>query len=373
MIDTSIFHHVADDPHGYAADWKRRTGKQVIGYLCTYTPEEIIFAADALPFRIFGASEHIAEANAFLQAYCCSLARGGLEEALTGRLSFLDGAVFPHTCDTIQRLSDIWRLNAGFSLHFDVVLPVKLNSRSATDYVVSVFDKFRSDVANRLGREITDQALSQAIAVYNRIRELLAEIYAMRSNNPALISGRDVYAILKSAMVMDRRELAERLAGLVADLKRNDTVSAAPRCKRLVLAGGVCNFPNIHQIIEEAGGDVVWDELCTGSRYFDGKIRENGEPISAIAERYSNRIICPAKHTDLTSRGENLVKLVQEHRAAGVIFLFLKFCDPHAFDYPYLKEYLDNAGIPSLHLELEQQLPSDGQVRTRLEAFMEMV
>jgi len=372
MIDTTIFHHVADDPHGYAAAWKRRTGKKVIGYFCTYTPEEIIVAADALPFRVFGASDHIAEANAFLQAYCCSLARGGLEDALTGRLSFLDGAVFPHTCDTIQRLSDIWRLNAGFALHFDVVLPVKLNSQSALDYVVAVFDKFRTELAKDLRQDISDQALNRAITLYNQIRESLAEIYAVRSRNPALISGRDVYAIMKSAMVMDRAELAERLVGLVADLKQNDEMDVAPRSKRLVLVGGMCNFPNIHHIIEEAGGDVVWDELCTGSRYFAGRIDEQIAPVAAIAARYSTRIVCPAKHTNLMSRGENLVKLVREHRAEGVIFLLLKFCDPHAFDYPYLKEYLDRAGIPSLHLELEQQLLSDGQVRTRLEAFMEM-
>lgn len=373
MVDTTIFHHVANDPHGYAAEWKKRTGKEVIGYFCTYTPEELIFAAGALPFRIFGASGHISEADAFLQAYCCSLARGGLEEALIGKLSFLDGAVFPHTCDTIQRLSDIWRLNAGFALHFDAALPVKLNSRSARDYVVDVFKKFRVDLESGFGRSISEADVKHAVAVYNQIRKLLAEIYTLRSENPSLISGGDAYAIMKSAMVMDREELAKHLTELAAELKRSDSAATERQGKRVLLAGGVCNFPNIHQIIEDAGGDVVWDELCTGSRYFDGKIRENGEPVSAIAERYSNRIICPAKHTDLTSRGENLVKLVREHRADGVIFLLLKFCDPHAFDYPYLKEYLDNAGIPSLHLELEQQLSSDAQVRTRLEAFMEMV
>ncbi len=372
MVDTTIFHHVANDPHGYATEWKKRTGKEVIGYFCTYAPEELIFAAGALPFRIFGTTGHISEADAFLQAYCCSLAKGGLEEALIGKLAFLDGAVFPHTCDTIQRLSDIWRLNAGFALHFDAVLPVKLNSQSAKDYVVDVFKKFRNDLGSGIGRGISDQKLKEAVAVYNRIRGLLIEIYKLRSVNPALISGGDVYAIMKSAMVMDREELAKHLTDLVEELKRSDSAASTRRGKRVLLAGGVCIFPNIHEIIEAAGGHVVWDELCTGSRYFDGQIQEDNTPVSAIAERYSTRIICPAKHTNLTSRGENLVSLVRNHRADGVIFLLLKFCDPHAFDYPYLKEYLDNAGIPSLHLEIEQQLPSDGQVRTRLEAFMEM-
>jgi len=373
MIDTTIFHHVANDPHGYADEWEKRTGKKVIGFFCTYTPEELIFAAGALPFRIFGTSGNITEADSFLQAYCCFLAKGGLEEALTGRLSFLDGAVFPHTCDTIQRLSDIWRMNASIKLHFDVILPVKLNSLSARDYVADVFNKFRTDLEESLGREITENQLKHAVSVYNQNRRLLAEIYKQRSENPALISGSDVYAIMKAAMVMDRDELLTNLSKLVAELKESKPASTVPRARRVILAGGICNFPDIHSIIEKAGGNVVWDELCTGSRYFDGEIRESDDAVGAIAERYSNRIICPAKHSDLTSRGENLVRLVREFSADGVIFLFLKFCDPHAFDYPYLKENLDKEEIPSLHLEIEQQLPSEGQVRTRLEAFMEMV
>ena len=85
------------------------------------------------------------------------------------------------------------------------------------------------------------------------------------------------------------------------------------------------------------------------------------------------RTVCPAKHRGLSERAENLVRLAREKRAGGVIFFLLKFCDPHAFDYPYLREALEKAGIPSMVVEVEDRLPADGQLRTRFEAFIEMI
>ena len=95
--------------------------------------------------------------------------------------------------------------------------------------------------------------------------------------------------------------------------------------------------------------------------------------MESIAERYRERINCPAKHSGLLTRGEHIKKIVRESGAKGVIFLFLKFCDPHSFDYPYLKAMLDREGIPSMLFEIEEQLPSEGQFKTRCEAFFEML
>ncbi|MBE0559110.1 MAG: 2-hydroxyacyl-CoA dehydratase, partial [Proteobacteria bacterium] len=124
---------------------------------------------------------------------------------------------------------------------------------------------------------------------------------------------------------------------------------------------------------DEAGGVVVGDDLCTGSRSFSGLIDEKADPAAAIGARYLERVVCPAKHRGLAERAENLVRLAREKRAGGVIFFLLKFCDPHAFDYPYLREALEKAGIPSMAVEVEDRLPADGQLRTRFEAFIEMI
>ena len=132
-------------------------------------------------------------------------------------------------------------------------------------------------------------------------------------------------------------------------------------------------YPDIYHLIEKAGADVIWDDLCTGTRYFQGLADESGDPVEALADRYMSRIVCPAKHMDMTARGAHLRRLVDEKRIDGVVFLFLKFCDPHGFDYPYLKSFMEEAGVPTLLLEVEEQLPSEGQFRTRFETFIDML
>jgi bzd-type benzoyl-CoA reductase N subunit len=366
------FHDIANDPIAYARHWKAKTRSRIVGFFCSYAPEEIIWAAGALPYRILGAGGSISRADSHLQAYSCSLVRGALDDALSGKLDFLDGAVFPHTCDSIQRLSDIWRLNAGLGFHLDLVLPVKLNTKSAEEYMHAVIKKFRHDLEDGLGVEITPEKLSKAVRTFNQIRTCLQRIYQIRKDHSATLSSRDLHAIVQASMVMDRNDLADRLSAVVDLLQTQHAETDTPR-KRLVLTGGICSMPEIYQPIEDAGGTVVWDDFCTGSRYFEGTIDLEGNLLNSIAQRYFNRIICPAKHRDCFSRGENLLKMVENTGAQGVIFVLLKFCDPHAFDFPYIRKLLDRAGIPSMLLEIEDQQTSEEQIRTRLEAFIELL
>ncbi len=363
----------------YARNMKREKGAKIVGTLCTYAPEEMIMAAGAHPLRLFGSGEKIRLADSHLQSYCCSLGRGVLEDALSGQLDFLDGVVFGHTCDTMQRLSDIWRLNVGRPFHLDVVLPVKLDTASSRHYFIAVLRRFREELGEKLEVDIADGDLRKAISTGNRIRKSLGRIYDLISGQPGIISGDELYALNRAAVIMDRTRLAEILEETVREMARipeerqgQEISRGVP--KRVFLAGGVCSHPDIYKIIEDAKGAVTGDDLCTGSRYFHGLIDEtNPDPVAAIADRYLERAVCPAKHRGIDDRSACLVRMATENRAAGVIFFFLKFCDPHAFDYPCLRDALEKAGIPSMLVEVEDRLPAEGQLRTRIEAFIEMI
>ena len=366
------FRMVAEAPGEYARRWKEEQKRPVIGYLCSYAPEEIMLAAGALPYRIFGSGRQINLADSHLQAYSCSLVRGAMEDVLAGELDFLDGTVFPHTCDSIQRLSDIWRMNAGLSFHLDVVLPVKLDSDISKDYMTRVLRTFREDLVQALGARITDEDIRSAAMVGNGLRECLRGIYEVRKQNEGLINGSELLAVAKGCMMMDRHEALGLLKELQAGLDQKKSLPESGK-KRIVLAGGLCNMPDIFGAIEDAGGMVIDDDICTGSRYADGSVDLDGDIFEALADRYMNRAVCPAKHAGLYTRGEHLIEKVRKGRADGVVFTYLKFCDPHAFDYPYIKSMLDDEGIPSLLIELEDSAPSEGQFLTRCEAFIEML
>ena len=360
------------DPYTYCRKYKEETGKKIVGYTCSYTPEELIYAAGALPFRIFGTNQDIHLADANLQSYCCSLVRGILEEALSNRLDFIDGVIFPHTCDSIQRLSDIWRINISQKFHIDFVLPVKLNTASAGQYLFDILLKLKKDLERALNVKITDAMLSDSIKTYNQIRKLMRRLYALRAQRPAMISGRDFHSIIKAAMIIDRKVFLGTIEKIVTQMEASDKKIISGN-KRLVLTGSVCSHPDIYDIIEQAGGIVVGDDLCTGSRYFEGVIDEKAPPLEAIAKRYLERPVCPAKHNGLTSHGENIIRIVRESKADGVVFMLLKFCDPHAFDYPYIKAMLDKENIPCMLLDMEEQLPAEGQLQTRFETFIQIL
>ncbi len=366
------FREIAADPVAYCRACHARQGRPIVGFFCSYAPEELILAAGAHPMRLFGSRAALRFADAHFQPYCCSLVRGGLEEALAGRLAFLAGVVFPHTCDSLQRLSDVWRLNVPYGFHLDVILPVKLDTDSAREYLRDVLGKFRADLAARLGKPITEEALREAIGVMNRVREGLERLYDLRHRRPGAVRGEEIQALVKGSLVMDRREAADALALALDELEaRPDSPGLAG--KPVLLSGGLCDQPNLYALIEASGGVVVWDDLCTGSRAFAGRVRPEGDALAAIAERLQERVVCPAKHRGLSERADHLVSLAREKGARGVIFVLLKFCDPHAFDYPDLKARLDREGIPSLLFEMEDQLSAEGQLRTRFETFLDIL
>ena len=368
----AVFQRAIKDPSRYARNWKEKKQKPVVGFFCSYVPEEIILATGALPFRLFGSRKQITLADSHLQSYSCSLVRGALEDALSGDLDFLKGTVFPHTCDSIMRLSDIWRINLGFEFHLDLVLPVKLNTKNAREYMVDVMRKFKRDLEREMRIKIPEEQIRASVKTINRIRELLREIYDLKSQQPHLIKGADLSSIVKGSMIIDRHEVLDLLEALWVVLKALDGVPP-PEGKRILLAGGLCNMPDIYDIVETSGGLVVSDDFCTGSRYAGGQVRMHEDIVTAIADRYAERVVCPAKHSALYSRGEHVLQLAGEKQADGVIFLYLKFCDPHAFDYPYMREMLNKEGMPSMLYEIEDQLASEGQFKTRCEAFIEML
>lgn len=373
MKEIQAFHDAVNDPETEAAAVKERQ-KKIIGYLCSYAPVELIRAAGFHPMRLFSSQSEISLAENHLQGYCCSLVRGVLESSLSGRLDFLDGTVFPHTCDSIQRLSDIWRLKKRHGFFADVLMPAKLNSKSAATYMLAVLDRFKRELETVSGVPLTDTALSTAIQDYTAIRQHLAALYRLKSATPGIISGPDLHAVVKGSMIMDVDMLLERLPALVARLSQavpspeTDLVE-----KRIIISGSACDAPGIYSLIEDAGGSVVADDLCTGQRWFQGQVPAGPDPLKALAERYLARPVCPAKHKTTVSRADSLINLARTHRASGVIFLLLKFCDPHAFDYPYLKERLEEEGIRTLLIETDDQAINHGQLSTRIETFVHMI
>lgn len=353
--------------HELAVGWKQ-AGKKVFGYFCNYTPEEIIHAAGVIPVRIRGATENIELADAHLPTYCCSYIRSALDQALKGRYSYLDGTVFPKTCDMTRVLPSIWKRNIKVPYQYFLPVPGK-STDEAVEFLVPELRLFRESLEGYLGQPITDEALKQAIGVYNENRTLVDEVYKLALSDAPPISGSQMYGILLAGLIMPKEEHNAMLRRLLGNVPT--PVPNRGGRMRLMVAGSTFENIELLQLIEDCGGDVVIDDLDFGTRYYGSTVDESLEPMRALAERYLRRVPCPCKHpTQL--RMEHILKLAKDYRVKGVILLNQKYCDTHLYDRPWIESTLRDNGLQVLLVDHSDIGWVGGKFKTMVEAFMEM-
>ncbi len=352
----------------------RERGERPLAFFCSYAPEEIMHAAGFTPVRLMGAPRSISSADAHLQAYCCSVARTDLDMALEGELDWLEGAVFVQTCDTMMRLSDVWRLNTSFPFHADLSLPVRMGEGVSLPFLKGELTGFLRAVEGLIGQTVTLEALRESVAVYNRNRQLMEEVYRLRREHPGLLSGLQGTACAVAGLWMRKEEHNHLLESLLESV--GEATPPGGGLTPLYVSGSVCTTPDLFDLARELEADFIDDDLCCGHRYYEGRVELDGgdvDVLEAIAERISGRINCPAKHSLTEDRADYLVERAQRCGARGVVFFLQNFCEPYLFDQPFLKQRLKDAGIPSLLLESDLQSFSRGQLRTRLQAFLETI
>jgi benzoyl-CoA reductase/2-hydroxyglutaryl-CoA dehydratase subunit BcrC/BadD/HgdB len=357
---------VVGNPYEYLSQLSK--SKKIMGYSCTYAPIELIYASGFHPARIIGLSNNISLSDIHLQSYACAIVRTLLEDSLSEKLNFLDAFLFLHTCDSMQRLSDIFRMNLSFK-HFDLILPIKFDTNSSKEYFIDILEDFKTRLEKEQNTKINDDNLSESIKIYNTLRQNLYSLYTIKSNSPFSISYTDLSKIVKASFIMDPIEFID----ISSEIIKSILLTPSTKTKRLIISGSVCTHPEIFTTIENKNVSIVWDDLCSGTRFFDQLVDQNIKPINALVDRFIKRPICPTKYIDYSYRLDYLKKIVENHNINGVIFLFIKFCEPHSFDYPDQKNLLEKIGIPSILIEIENQNIFDEQIKTRLETFIEMI
>ena len=353
-------------------DHKKRGGK-VIGWLCTYVPEEIIHAGGALPIRIIGYSHeaNLDDANAHLYINNCTFSRSCLQLGLKGQYGFLDGVVGGSTCDGARRLFDIWRQYIGTPFHHVLTVPRKYTERAHKLYYDEVV-LFKKHFEEHFGVEITDKALIKSTKELNESRSLLHQLYELRKRDKPPISGADTLEVLNAAYRMPKETFNRWIAELIKELETGD--KAFTGRARVMLVGSVLTNPEFVKSIEDQGALVVTDELCTSTRYWGDKVVLNdGRPIlEAISHRYLNNFPC-ARMYPSDERFNRIIEYARDFRVDGVISEIVRYCVPYAHDLPLLTDRLNEVGIPTLALDVEYGTAGSGQIATRVQAFLEML
>lgn len=351
----------------------KQQGKKVFGWLCTYVPEEIIHAAGVLPIRITGYSQEmeLEDGNAYLYINNCSFSRSCLQMGIRGEYDFLDGIVGGSTCDGARRLFDLWRHYIGTPFSHVLTVPRKYSEKAHSLYHGQVL-QFKQHLEEFLNTRITDEVLYQSIEVYNEARALLKSLYDLRKLSTPPITGAETMEILNASFHMPKELFNEWLRGLLDELAASG--NAHKSRARLMVVGSVMNNPEFIKSIEELGGLVVTDELCTSTRYWSDPVAViDGEPpLQAVSRRYLNNFPC-ARMVPSDERFNRIIELARNFRVEGVISQTIRYCVPYAHDLPLLTDRLKAQGIPTLALDVEYGTSGSGQIRTRVQAFLEML
>lgn len=371
------FERIVADPTREIRRLKSGKVLRVIGVLPADVPEELIHAAGAFPFSVTAYDgAQVNRADAHLQTWACSLARCTFGMALAGSLDHLNGLIIPLICDTTRMVSGIWKQVNPFIFMENFLLPRQVDRPSAKQYLISELGRLKARLEQFMDRPVTAEDLKKSIGIYNHNRMLLRKLYGLHVRRPDLLGNRAVYSAIKSSMFTSKEIHSEILNGLISAAEREaleKKAGEAARQVRVILSGKIGEPPALMDILDESGAVCVADDLCTGYRYIATDVAENGDPLEALAERQLRRLPFACFVNNKQDRPAFLVSRAKEARAAGVIFLHLKFCEPENYDYPILRDALFAAGIPNVRVETEVGNVSLGQISTRIQAFVEML
>jgi bzd-type benzoyl-CoA reductase N subunit len=367
--------------YGLRARELRDQGRKVIAYLCSLVPVEIIAASGCVPFRIRGdVHEPITKGDTNLETIACPFVRSCFDLSVKGRYDFCDGLIIPHACDSMARTYSTWRYSLGLPYSHFINVPHTL-SESSMEFFMAELNTFRKSLGRFAGKEISDDDLAEAIHLYNENRDKAKALYELRTSDPPLISGTEIAKILTVGMslpVSESNELFDEVLGEFRQ-KKGTPLQKAPR----IMVDGAC-MDNIDfvKLVEDSGANVVVDSLCIGTRDYWPNADVGGDPVDALAHRYLDKINCPRTYRekagetydeDLKSRFGDIGFLSKEFKVDGVILYIYKYCDPFGFEVPARKAYLDSIKMPVLYLEDEYSAGTIGRLRTRIQAFLEMI
>lgn len=361
-----------------AREWKAAVpGRKVIGFMPIYVAREIIHAAGMLPLGIFGGGDQIEviQGDAYYQSYICRIPRSTIELELTGRIDFVDGMLFPSTCDVIRNLSGMFQMiRPGiYTRYFDV--PQNYMDNVGGDYYTMELQELRQGLEDLGGKKISDDDIRTSIALFNENRRLVNRFYTMRAEQPWMISATEAYLLERAGMLLPVEEHNRMLADYMEAVAVEER-QLRDNC-RVVLSGMFCEQPplNLIKSIELAGCYVVNDDFMLLNRWLTDEVPLDGDPVRNLATTFlhhSTRTSATYEANE-DEKGQYLVDAVRRSGAEGVIFAAPSFCDPALLERPMLMDALTAANIPYIAFKYAENTGQMQPIREQAGTFADSI
>lgn len=355
-------------------------GKKVVGMYCVFSPSEIALAADAIPVTLCGTTQEPVEAaEKELPRNLCPLIKSSYGFAITDTCPyfyFSDVLLAETTCDGKKKMYEL--MGEIKPMHI-MNLPQTANDEDSLELWKNEMVKFKEYLENEFNVEITDEKLRDAIKLMNREREVMRKLHKLNAHKPAPLSGMDMMvAQWLKGFNIDKEsgiELVEKLISEVEERMDNGIYAYEESAPRILLTGcptGVGGADKVLRALEEAGAAVVALENCTGYKGLDVLVDEDPsrDPLLALAEKYlSTPCSCM---TNNNGRLDLIKRLSEEYDVDGVVDLTYQACHTYAIESFTVKNYVvEELDLPFMQIETDYSESDTGQIKTRIEAFLE--
>ena len=366
----AVFEEIIDNSQNGLVREAMDAGRIPIGYTCSFVPEVLLSVDGLFPLRLrapgIGGTQL---ADIYLPPIICSYCRSLLEYGMNGQYDFLGGWVFNHSCQHMNRCSDVVKsvVKPPFVHVLDALHTCTENTIS---WMVDELLELKEKLSDHFDVSMNDDTLKTAIDDHNRFVSVMQKIGELRKLDHPPLTGTEFQKVMTASLAAPKDLLLGRVVkGYLDLLQARDGVRDYRA--RLMVLGGAMDDPGYIEIIEEMGGLVVGDHFCTGSVPGLNPIaNENLDPLERIA-RHTMEKPCPRMLDSIDVRLRSVMQTIEDHRVDGVIIQQLKFCDSMTYYGMAMAEYLREAGIPVLRLDREYRLSGEGQLRTRVQAFIE--
>ena len=377
------FERLLEDANNDLIRQAQESGKICVAYTCENVPEPLLNLEGAFSARLRAPRTGSMEMGTYyMTSFLCEYSRALLERAIEGGFNFADCIITPDGCTMMNRCvenMELLKTNEKEKFFYEYMeVPMKADDNGLNLYVLQCKNHILKPLQEHYGIDVSDAAIRKAVKEHNRVCELIRAIGEFRKGDTPRITGYEYHIITMVTYAAPKYLLIDKLEETLEELKTRQPDAKSPFRARVVLVGSEVDDVDVVRLIEESGAYVCADRFCYGS--FPGRdpivLTEDEDALTQICRQYLYRGQCPRmmNQAKIQERRRYVASLAEEYQADGIIYEQMKFCDPWAYEKMVGSHVLrEDYGYPVLAVDRPYAIGVSGQMRTRVQAFVESI
>lgn len=356
-------------------------GQHAIGYTCYHMPEVLLNLDNCFSVRLRAPNTGSMDISTYyLSNYLCGYSKALVERGIEGGYSFLSAIAGTETCSEMNRALEHFELlrlvdDPGFFVSF-VDVPFKVTEHGLRHYEQQLTQKLLNPLHERFGTDISDAAIRRAVEEHNEVCRIISKIGELRKLDNPPITGYEFHVLCLVSFCCPKALILPRLRETLEELSTRVPDEKSPFRARIAVVGSEIDDTDFTKTVEDSGALIVADRFCFGS--LPGRqeiiLNDNESALSQVCRFYQTTSQCPRymQKSMVEGRREYVRELVREYKAEGVLYEALKFCEYWGYERPLASHIItEEFGIPSVCVDRQYTGNASGQLRTRVQAFVE--